>query len=134
MKLVTKDTGYALRILLYMAENRCRSVSVGEIINNVNIPRAFSRRICQVLSNKKILSSRKGKGGGFMLCRRPEVISVKEIIGIFQGKIEFLDCFLKGHLCSRIKKCPVRRKLKVIEKEVEDKLNKITIKELLEGK
>jgi len=131
MKLITKDTGYALRILVYMAQERCRSVSVKDIARGVGIPHPFARRICQTLSSKRILSSRKGKNGGFMLCRKAESISVKEIIGIFQGNIEFLDCFIKGHICSRIRKCSVRKKLKTIEKEVAVKLGNITLKELL---
>ena len=133
MKLITKDTGYALRILLYMSQYRCRSVSVKQIVKNVGVPYAFTRRICRILSDKKILFSRRGKGGGFMLCRNPGSISIKEIIEIFQGDISFLDCFIKGDPCFRIKKCTVRKRLKIIEKQVKNNLKKITIKELLRG-
>ncbi len=131
MQLITKDTGYALRILIHMAQRRCRLLSVREIARKVNIPYAFARRICQNLRKKNIISVQKGKGGGFMFCGRAKDVSVRDIILIFQQDIEFVDCFIRGHLCGKIKKCPLREKLKALEKEVSAKLAKITLKDLL---
>ncbi len=133
MKLITKDTGYALRILVYMAQQKPGMLSVRRIARGVGVPHAFARRICQRLSKKKIISSQKGKGGGFVFCGKPSEISVRDIIRIFQGEIEFLDCFIRGHICGRIKRCTLRKKLKALEKDVAVRLDRITLKDLLKG-
>ena len=131
MKLMTKDTGYALRILVYMAQHKGGLFPVRRIARGVEVPHAFARRICQMMSKKKVISSQKGKGGGFMFSGNLGDVSVMDIIRIFQGEIEFLDCFIRGHICGRIKGCKLRKKLKALEKEVALKLDRITLKDLL---
>ena len=71
MKLITRDTDYAIRAITYMAKHKESRVSVKELVKNLKVPRPFLRKILQVLDKKGLLRSYKGKGGGFLLNTRP---------------------------------------------------------------
>jgi Rrf2 family protein len=133
MKLITRDTDYAMRALMYMAKRPERVVSVKELVGELEIPRAFLRRLLQVLSQKKILKSMKGKGGGFRLNRPPRKIGVADIMKIFQGNTDIIDCMFKKAICPDIGRCPLRREIKKIEKDVQRELDRITISSLTQG-
>ena len=130
MKLITRDTDYAIRALLYMAQRPEKVVSAKELVDELAIPRAFLRRLLQVLSRKKILRSIKGKGGGFRLNRVPKKIGIADIIRVFQGNTDLFDCMFKKALCPDVSRCPLRKELKKIEKLVHRELGRITLSSL----
>ena len=127
MKLITRDTDYAIRALMYMAKRPESVVSAKELVDELGIPRAFLRRLLQVLSQKKILRSIKGKGGGFRLNHSPKKIGITDIIKIFQGNTNIIDCMFKKALCPDIGRCPLRKEIKKIEKGVQRGLGRINI-------
>ena len=55
MKLLTKETDYAVRALVYLAANRDRFVSSREISKEEEIPLPYLRRILQKLREEKIV-------------------------------------------------------------------------------
>ena len=63
MKLITRDTDYALRAICYIAKQE-KIVSVNELVKVLGVPRPFMRKILQRLSQEKILVSYKGEGRG----------------------------------------------------------------------
>jgi Rrf2 family protein len=131
MKLITRDTDYAIRAILYMAKKKRTSISVPELTKTLGIPRAFLRRILQKLSKNKILKSQKGKGGGFELSVLPKKIRVMDLMKIFQGEVEFSKCTFKKGICPDIKTCPMRKKIKGLEEVIVKRLGKIDIGSLL---
>ncbi len=130
MKLITRNTDYALRALCYIAKHRT-IVSVDELVAKLGVPRSFMRKILQRLNNKKVLASCRGQGGGFKLKKRPERISVIDIICIFQGQAGLNACFLKKDICPNRGRCLLRKKILLIEKDVLSKLKRITIASLV---
>lgn len=133
MKLITRNTDYAMRALLYMAKKKEASVPASELTDQLKIPRAFLRRILQILSKNKILKSQKGKGGGFVLSVSPDKIGIIDLMKIFQRKIEFSECIFKKEICPNIRTCPMRNKIKNIEGMIVAELKNINIGSLREG-
>ncbi len=105
-------------------------MTVEEIVAEEKLPKVFLRRILQRLAEKKVLSSYKGKKGGFSFLEEPKKINLAEIIIIFQGEINLTNCFLKGRICPNRSKCDVRKKIKAISTNVIKELGGITIEEL----
>lgn len=134
MKLITKDTDYAIRAISYIAKSDKPIVAVTEIEQALNLPRPFLRKILQTLQKGGMLTSTKGNKGGFTLDKNYKKITLVEVIRIFQGDISFTDCFLKKKLCPDVERCVVRKKVKNIEKMVKAELNKITIDSILKCK
>ncbi|MCU0651812.1 MAG: Rrf2 family transcriptional regulator [Candidatus Omnitrophica bacterium] len=130
MKLITRDTDYALRAVCFIAKSEKTIVSVEELVEKLSIPRSFLRKILQVLNRKRILRSYKGSGGGFVLAKPANRVFLIDLIRIFQGPLVLSECFLKKMLCPNIKICPLRKKLDKIEKFVIKELSSITITSL----
>ena len=130
MKLITRDTDYAIRALIYIARAKKKVVSVSKMANELSIPRPFLRKNLQLLDKEGIVKSYKGKGGGFVLRLAPERIFVLDLIRIFQGQFKLNECFLRKHLCPHMKHCVLKQKIDGIEKYVVKKLASINIAHL----
>lgn len=133
MKLITRNTDYAIRAICMMAKNTDRLVSVTDIVKTLKIPRPFLRKILQLLNKKGIIKSYKGIGGGFKLERAPDKIFLKDVVGIFQGTLKINECFFKKTLCPNRKVCPLKKKLDKIEAYVSSELGGITVSDLIKG-
>ncbi len=131
MKLITRDTDYAVRALCYIAKNNKRVVPVTELTQELKTPRPFLRKLLQHLNKKGVVISYKGKSGGFKLLKPAKNIFLTDIIGIFQGEFKLNECFLKKEVCPNRKECFLRKKVKSIETYVLAELKRITIESLL---
>lgn len=133
MKLITRNTDYAIRALCSIISQNQKIVPVRELVSQLKIPRPFLRKILQRLNRKKILTSHKGSGGGFSLRKNPEKIFLMEIIEIFQGPLHLNECLLKKLRCPNVKICCLKKKIDKIEAYVLKQLESITIASLLKG-
>lgn len=131
MKLITRNTDYALRAVCFIAKNKFRTVSATELVNKLSIPRPFLRKVLQVLNKKKVLKSSKGKGGGFSLARPANKIYLADLMKIFQGRFNLNECYFKKLICPNTKVCPLKKKIQKIENYVKKELGIITIGSLL---
>ena len=131
MKLITRDTDYALRALCLIAKNREKIVSVSELVEKLKIPRAFLRKILQALNKKGVLKSYKGAGGGFLLAKPANKIFLVDLIEVFQGPFSLNECFFKKMPCANVRSCSLRKRLEGIEKVIIRKLRRINIASLL---
>jgi len=131
LKLITRDTDYAVRALCYIAENDGKVVSVAELVKELKIPRAFLRKILQTLNKKKLLISHKGQGGGFRLAKKTKGIFLVDLMGIFQGRLRLTECFFKKGVCPNIKVCSLKKKIDSIERYIAKELEPIDITSLI---
>ena len=131
MRLVTKNIHYAIRSLLYIAQNPDRVISVSYLVKKLNMHRAFLRRILQILSKHKILRSLKGKGGGFVLNTRPSKIRIIDIMEIFRDKADIMNCLLEKDICPHPDDCALMAKMKNVERELYKALKTTTVANLL---
>ncbi len=77
--MLSNKAKYGLKALMHLAttEGQCLA---GDIARDNNIVRKFLRHAILVeLRNAGILNSRKGKGGGYLLARPPQKITVRQI-------------------------------------------------------
>lgn len=56
-----------------------------------HIPSQFLAQIFSLLGKADIVTSVRGKSGGYRLSRNPEDISVMEILEILEGELEFAE-------------------------------------------
>ncbi|MDP8253250.1 MAG: Rrf2 family transcriptional regulator [Candidatus Kaelpia aquatica] len=131
MKLLTKHTDYAIRALLELAENKDEFISVRQIAEKQRIPYQFLRQILQKLIKNKLVISKKGAGGGFMIDKDPNLMSIVDIIVIFQGNIQLSDCMFRSKLCVNRSSCVLRRQINRVEKLVAKEFEAVTISHLL---
>jgi Rrf2 family protein len=131
MKLITRDTDYAVRALCYITRHKRRVISVTELSQSLGVPKPFLRKLLQRLSRRGIVSSYKGRQGGFALAAQAGNIRLTDLIEIFQGNIRLNVCLLKKKPCPGVRqRCPLHKELDSIERHVVGKLRRLTIASL----
>lgn len=133
MNLITRDTDYALRALCYIAKQKKGLFSARHLVMELKIPRPFLRKILQKLNSKGILTSYKGKGGGFVLALAADKISVLDLISIFQGPVKLQEHIFKKRGCPNIKTCVLKKKLDAVNRLVISELDSVTVAALCRG-
>lgn len=131
MKLLTKDTDYAVRAIVYLARHTDGYRSSREISESEGIPLQFLRRILQKLTRAGLVVSREGVTGGVRLNARPGDVRVSDIIKIFQGDIELSECMFRKRLCVHRATCVLRARIQSIEAMVNREFERVTIATLL---
>lgn len=134
MKLITRDTDYAVRALCCIAEQKQELISADQLVKSLEMPRPFLRKILQTLNKEGLLNSSKGKDGGFALAVSPGEITLTDVMKIFQGSIRLNECKFKKSDCPHINDCLLKKKIDEIEKEVIAKLKAITISSILKNR
>ena len=91
--MLTKKTKYGLKALTYIAKKDCAEpVSISEIAKCENISQKYLESILLSLKKAGLLSSKKGKTGGYYLLKSPEEIKMSKIIRVLEGPIAMLPC------------------------------------------
>jgi len=107
----SKKCEYGLQAVLYLSTlEEGKSASAIEISNRLNIPKEFVSKILQSLTSKKIVSSKKGNSGGFLLGKPASKIKLIEIVEAIDGLSLFNNCVLGFPNCSPDNPCPVHNK------------------------
>jgi Rrf2 family protein len=132
MKLLNRDTDYAVRALLRVAGSPSGKTPVSQLSRDLKIPHPFLRKIFQTLQKEGVVLSSKGKGGGFVLAAAPGEITLIRLMKIFQGPLELSHCLYGEELCADIKTCPLRRRILALEKAVVRDLKSVTLQTLLD--
>ena len=125
--MLTKKTKYALKALIsLMREQGHGPVLISDLAEKERIPKKFLEQILLHLKNKGILQSKKGKGGGYLLGRPPETITLGEVIRALDGPLAPTPCvsqtaYVKCDECEDETTCGIR----VVMKQVRDQTAKI---------
>ena len=131
MKLITRDTDYALRAICFISTHKDKVTSVSDLVEALKIPRPFLRKLLQKLNREGILKSYKGQGGGFVLAKPPQKIYLVDLIKVFQGPFQLNECFFKKVKCPNMKTCALRKRIEIMENYIASELHSITIASLL---
>jgi len=84
---------YGILALTELATNykRQRPVQVKEIATNQRIPPEYLGQIMVLLKRARLVHGARGPGGGYMLVRAPEHITLKEAVEILEGPLMGMD-------------------------------------------
>ena len=86
MKLTVK-LDYACRALICLARRYGRGevIRLEEMAKEEDVPVSYLAQILGELRNGGLVSSRRGKQGGYLLARSPDSISLFDVISLIQG-------------------------------------------------
>ncbi len=115
---------YAIRAMIYIANysEGQNKIGIKKITDDLNIPSPFLGKILQKLARENILCSTKGPHGGFALARKPEEISLYDIIVQVDGLSYFNNCIIRLESCScfteEISTCPIHKRFNAIRNDL----------------
>jgi Rrf2 family protein len=105
---------YAIHAMTYLAAIPGASARADEIAEAEEIPLPILSKVLQELARKGLLDSRRGPGGGFRLARRPELITLRDIVAAVDSLDEFLRCVTGLPNCSDETPCPLHETWKQV--------------------
>lgn len=121
--MLSKKAKYAINALVNLAKKYDKGpILIGEISEEERIPKKFLEAILLDLRNAGILNSKKGKGGGYYLIKKPEDVNLATVIRLFDGAIALLPCvsFKYYERCDECKDevtCGIRHVFKEVRDE-----------------
>lgn len=103
MKLSVK-VDYACRVLAQLARQQGREglAHIEELAKIEDVPANYLVQILSELRNGGIITSRRGKQGGYMLARPPEAITLLEIVKVIEGDLLELSPAGQGQSGKRV--------------------------------
>jgi len=126
--MVSRKTLYGLQAAILLAKRHdAGSVLITDLAQEGHIPKKFLETILLELKKEGILNSKKGKGGGYVLAKDPQNISVGDIIRTLDGPLSVLSFQEDNKEINEIK---------IVLKEVRDAmsniLNKTSLADVIE--
>ena len=131
MKLSTRSR-YGTRILLELARHfGGKPTQVSEIARVQQIPVKYLEQLIRTLKQADLIKSVRGSKGGHQLNERPDKITVGQIVRLFEGQTDLVECVSVPEKCHRAEDCRVREVWKEATEAMYEKLDAITIEDLI---
>lgn len=131
MELIKRNTDYALRALVHMAEaEHGRFYRMGELATATGAPETFLRKVVQKLDAAGVVSTRRGRSGGVCFRKDPDSITVLEVVEAVQGPVAINKCFVSNRECGGRSACLIRRNLGGIQEDLIGLLRAATVSNL----
>jgi Rrf2 family transcriptional regulator, iron-responsive regulator len=90
---LTRQTNYAMRILMYCAVNEGRLSRIPEIANSYSVSELFLFKILQPLVEHGLVETVRGRNGGVRLGRPAETISLFDVVRVTEESFAMAECF-----------------------------------------
>lgn len=125
---------YGLQAMLFLALHYSddENIDLTSISEELDIPKHFLSKILQLLVKHKLLVSMKGPTGGFRLNRKPDDITLIEIIEAIDGLDIFNECGIGFKKCNDDHPCPIHYEYKEVRKKIRNLFENKTLKQLTE--
>ncbi len=129
---ITKLTDYGIVLLSRIARDSHEPMrTVRDLAEETHVPIPTVSKILKQLAHQRLLISHLGVKGGYSLARRPEEITMADIIGALDGPIAITDC--SGHApgkCELERLCAVRSNWQQINLAIRETLEGITLADM----
>ena len=135
---LTSTTDYAIRLVCFLAykEQPC---TAGVIAHSADIPTNYIPKIIKKLKLANLVGSVEGVQGGYYLLRKPEAITLWDILDTMESTMKINKCLEevsypyeeKSGLCDQREFCKVRAIFQQFQMDVERKLQEVTVAELI---
>ena len=122
-------TDYAIRMILYLAQNESVIVSATEIAQAMKIPHSYLIQIGAVLKKSGLIQAHSGRLGGYSLAEPSDTITLYDIVAVMESTTLINRCLESDSYCSRsaAEFCPVRKSYCLLQQQY------LTIAELLKN-
>jgi Rrf2 family iron-sulfur cluster assembly transcriptional regulator len=131
---ITRKGDYAIRGMVYLAMKPMDQMSlISEMASDIDVSQTLLAKIFQNFSKLGLVKSYRGVGGGFLLGRPAEEISLLSIVEAVEGPIVLNRCLLRPGTCDRDAGCTVHPVWKEVQEKMREILGNVTLKHLTGG-
>lgn len=132
---ISTKTRYGLRALLEMSKHEQKKpVKLLDISKNQKISFKYLELIFNLLKNNNIVRSKRGANGGYILVKKPENLSLYEIITAINGPLNIADCIMNPEICLNALKCPANTLWNELQENISEFFKSKTLKDVISSK
>jgi len=103
---LTKQTNYAIRMLMYCAANEQGLSRVPDIAKAYSVSQLFLFKILQPLVEAGLVQTVRGRNGGVRLGRPAASITVADVVKVTEENFAMAECFENGAIeCPLVNAC-----------------------------
>jgi Rrf2 family nitric oxide-sensitive transcriptional repressor len=127
---LTLYTDYGLRVLIYLATEPDRRVTVGEVAESYGVSHNHLVKVVQELVELGYIETVRGRGGGMQLLREPADIRVGDVVRQLEPTLDLLKCLGDGECCPITPVCVLRKVLTAARDQFIEALDQYSLEDL----
>ncbi|CDZ66130.1 Iron-responsive transcriptional regulator [Neorhizobium galegae bv. orientalis] len=132
---LTKQTNYAVRMLMYCAANEGHLSRIPEIARAYGVSELFLFKILQPLNKAGLVETVRGRNGGVRLGRAADRITLFDVIKVTEDSFAMAECFEEGVAeCPLVDSCGLNAALRKALNAFFDVLAEYTIDDLVKAR
>jgi Rrf2 family protein len=112
--MLSQTAEYALRATVWLAEHPAGPVRVRDLARSLHVPQNYLSKTMHQLARAGVVTSIRGKQGGFRLARSPHAIRLIDIVGLFEPLADRRTCVLGRAVCSDATPCQAHERWKEV--------------------
>ena len=128
---LSRMADYGVVVMTYMTMRRHETQTTHQVAVSTGLPEATVGKLLKVFARDGLLDSHRGVHGGYQLTRRPEDVTVADIVTAVEGPIALTLC-VDDHpgKCDVESLCPMRGGWNRINAALRDALESVSLAEM----
>jgi len=104
-----------------------------DISSRQTISEPYLEQIMITMKSVGFVRTVRGCNGGYVLNKKPESVSVLDILEVFEGKIEFADCLDNSSNCTMFSQCPTTNVWEHLSNTLKNEAKEITLQTIVDN-
>lgn len=132
MNKMNKKMEYALMALKHISlKSETALTSAKEISDQMHIPFEVTAKVLQALASRGLLKAEYGAGGGYILARSLNEISVHGLSEMLEGHVALTKCLGNEEPCEMSSTCNITSPITNLNKKVQEFYKSVSLSEVL---
>lgn len=131
---ISKLADYGTVVMVYLTVNQAQLHNAKDIAAKTHLAVPTVSKLLKLLANYGLLSSQRGAKGGYNLAKKPEAISVADIINAVEGPTGLTQCSEHQGSCDLEAVCHVRGNWQLISHAITTALESVSLADLAKPK
>ncbi|TKT79134.1 iron-responsive transcriptional regulator RirA [Aquamicrobium sp. LC103] len=132
---LTRQTNYAIRILMYCAANQGQLSRIPEIAAAYSVSELFLFKILQPLVENGLVTTVRGRNGGVKLGKPATEINLFDVVRVTEDSFAMAECFEKDAVeCPLVDSCALNEALRKALGAFFEVLESYTIDDLVKAR
>ena len=132
---LTRQTNYAMRMLMYCAANGEELSRVADIAKSYSVSELFLFKILQPLAKGGLVRTIRGRNGGIKLARSAKDISLLDVVKVTEDNFAMAECFENDAAeCPLVNNCALNSALRKALNAFFDVLSEHSIDDLVKAR
>jgi Rrf2 family protein len=122
---------YGTRFMLELAARHGNGpILLKDIARRQDMSEGYLQHIVDALKGADLVHSSRVGHGGYTLARKPDTITLHDILSTLEGSINLVECIDNSEICERSTNCVARDVWKEVSDNFSQSLRNITLKKM----